>query len=66
MHCLELAKTAWNASVKDSDTTQNDDLLASARTFIKMAMDSLSLVGEEGDFSDSPLREIEVLEDLLR
>ena len=65
MHCLELAKTAWNASVQTNDVRERDALVASARSFLEFGRDSLRILGEEGDFDDSPLREADVLRELL-
>ncbi|KAI5117923.1 hypothetical protein M0805_002002 [Coniferiporia weirii] len=66
-HCLELAKTAWNASIQGVKTGAfgEANLLASSRQFLSMATDSLSVLGKEGDEDEGPSMEVARLKELL-
>ncbi|KAH8114566.1 SET domain-containing protein [Phellopilus nigrolimitatus] len=55
LHCLEMAKTAWNASVQKEETK-----------LLVIATDSLSVLGQEGDAEDGPLLEAATLNELLQ
>lgn len=65
MHCLELAKTSWNAVVQQGNSYHDNSELRKAKRYLTMAKTSLSMLGEEGDVDDGPLREIETLQQLL-
>lgn len=67
MHCLEMAKTAWNASIQDTavDGKERKGLVEATRDFLRLARDSFSLLGREGDEDDGPLYDCEALEELL-
>ncbi|KZT65794.1 SET domain-containing protein [Daedalea quercina L-15889] len=62
MHALELSKTAWNAVVTHSETSnalEND-----AKSYLVIAAHVLSIYGEEGD-EGGPLAEISLLREML-
>lgn len=61
MHALELAKTAWNATVTDSESSS---LEGAAKTHLYIAAQVLNVYGEEGD-EGGPLAEIAVLQTML-
>ena len=67
VHCLELAKTAWNAALTENSVESVDEsaLLRNAKQFLVLAMDSLTLLGEEGDADTGPLIEAGTLNSLL-
>ena len=66
MHALEVAKTAWNAVVTQSD--ENSDGLETiekeARSYLGVARGILENFGPEGD-EGGPLEEVQILEELL-
>ena len=65
MHALELAKTAWNATVTDSELTAPSALEETAKAYLRIATHVLSNYGEEGD-EGGPLAEISVLRRMLQ
>lgn len=67
VHCLELAKTAWNAALTENSVESVDEsaLLRNAKQFLVLAMSSLTLLGEEGDADTGPLIEAGTLNSLL-
>lgn len=67
MHCLEMAKTAWNSVVADqvvAGTARERQLFRDAKTHLAMAKEVLLIFGPEGD-EGGPLEEIETLEQVL-
>ncbi|KAJ8516899.1 hypothetical protein ONZ45_g5832 [Pleurotus djamor] len=61
MHALELAKTAWNATISTSEDSANVML---AKKFLSFSRRILKIYGREGD-PGGPLDEIDILEGLL-
>ncbi|EJC98158.1 SET domain-containing protein [Fomitiporia mediterranea MF3/22] len=67
VHCLEIAKTEWNASITAaSNDTASTEYLRTARRFLSLAMDSLNVFGREGDVEDGPFVECMTLDELLK
>lgn len=62
MHCLELAKTAWN-NVAGNDTV-DPQARQEIGQLVESADDILRIMGQEGD-EDGPLQELETLKTLL-
>ena len=62
MHCLEVAKTAWNATVVSNSASP--ELISTTRRYLELAQDSLSVFRKEGD-GDGPLSEAAFLDALL-
>ena len=61
MHLLEMAKTAWNATVTgDSGDAQvsEDRLKDELRVYLTHCQNVLGLFGREGDVAGGPLEEI--------
>ncbi|TDL22238.1 SET domain-containing protein [Rickenella mellea] len=68
MHCLEMAKTAWNKYTTEefsSDSSQRFITLENARMYLRMGEAVLSIMGPEGDIEGGPLEEISTLKPLL-
>ena len=65
MHALELAKTAWNATVTDSEFMAANALEEAAKAYLRIAARVLNIYGEEGD-DGGPLAEISVLRRMLQ
>lgn len=67
IHSLELAKTAWNASISEdsADKVGGHALRSSAQQFLDLALDSLAVLGQEGDADTGPKIEAKALNDLL-
>ena len=66
MHCLELAKTFWNSAVAtDSGFSDHETLLTSARHFLSLAQEALSIFSSEGDIDVGPVIEANMLKQLL-
>jgi len=65
-HLLELAKTAWNMTIRgeisDRDTA---DILNTSRKFLDLALQSLSILGDEGDEGSGPAEDSIALRALL-
>jgi len=69
MHLLEMAKTAWNATITADnndarDVPANVSLLKRARVYLDLSSKIIKLLGPEGD-PDGPLEELAFLENLL-
>lgn len=64
MHALELAKTAWNATVTDSELMAPSALEEAAKAYLSIAAHVLNIYGGEGD-EGGPLAEISVLRRML-
>lgn len=64
MHALELAKTAWNASMPMNDIVQRQHAMAQVRACLSVSRRILGLYGPEGD-SGGPLAEITILQQLV-
>jgi len=73
MHLLELAKTAWNATISASANPSSnnailDDRIQVARkqaeVFLALAFQVLTVLGDEGD-NGGPMEEIAFLGELL-
>ncbi|KAL4258231.1 MUB1/samB family protein [Pleurotus pulmonarius] len=64
MHALELAKTAWNASMSMNDIVRRQHAMAQVRACLSLGRRILGLYGPEGD-SGGPLTEITVLQQLV-
>ena len=62
MHCIELAKVIWNASV----TEDQSHCLADARQYLEMAEESLLVLGPDDGAEEGPWKEMVLLKDLLR
>jgi len=70
MHALELAKTAWNASITmDGDSTRRNfvvcEMEVTARACAHIASQILRTFGREGDEDDNPLDEVDQLQSLM-
>jgi len=61
LHLLEMAKTAWNLVV----VTDNDSKKAQVIEYLCQVKAIWDIIGQEGD-DDGPLKELEVLTDLVR
>ena len=69
MHLLEMAKTAWNASImidgyEQGAAATRRDLSERAQTYLRLCRDVLNIFGQEGD-PGGPLEEIQLLQELL-
>ena len=69
MHCLEMAKTVWNAYIRGENAGHSQDRASAelrqiSRQFLSLAMESLSLLEEDGD--DGPIAESKLLDELLK
>ncbi|EPQ54614.1 hypothetical protein GLOTRDRAFT_42690 [Gloeophyllum trabeum ATCC 11539] len=65
MHALELAKTAWNASIQGVPGKSEDARLKEARSYLVLSREVLGVLGPEGD-PGGPMEEINTLTELLR
>ena len=65
MHCLEMAKTMWNAIITTTDQTKKRVLEDHARRYLVLARRVLDVFGPEGD-GGGPLQEIAILDGLLK
>lgn len=65
MHCLEMAKTIWNAVITSTDQTKERVLKDQARRYLVLARRVLDVFGPEGD-EGGPLQEIVILDGLLK
>ena len=65
MHALELAKTAWNATVTDSKFLAPSALEEAAKAYLRIAARVMNIYGEEGD-EGGPLAEINILRQMLQ
>jgi hypothetical protein len=63
MHLLEMAKTAWNASLTDANGSEPTNLALASR-YLAAAEENLGIFGKEGD-DDGPMDEINTLQRLL-
>ena len=67
MQCLEIAKTAWNAStLEEEGGTRESDLRKAVRRFLDLAKESLIALEYEGDDEDGPWTEYKMLDNLLK
>ncbi|KAF9556751.1 hypothetical protein CPC08DRAFT_710983 [Agrocybe pediades] len=64
MHLLELAKTAWNATISASSDRIPQEMRKRVEVFLTLAFQVLTILGDEGD-SDGPMEEITLLGGLL-
>ena len=65
MHALEVAKSAWNGFVSDTDKTKGPGYLRFTVWYLAVARRVLHILGPEGD-SEGPLKEIETLQGLVK
>jgi hypothetical protein len=63
MHLLEMAKTAWNASLTDTKGIEPKNVSLASR-YLEAAEENLGIFGKEGD-DDGPMTEINTLQRLL-
>ncbi|KZT23432.1 SET domain-containing protein [Neolentinus lepideus HHB14362 ss-1] len=64
MHSLELAKTAWNASIVGISGRSEEETVREARRYLRLAQQVLGVLGPEGD-PGGPAEEISTLLELL-
>ncbi|KAF9493182.1 SET domain-containing protein [Pleurotus eryngii] len=64
VHALELAKTAWNASMPTNDIVRRQHAMAQVRACLSVSRRILGLYGPEGD-GGGPLAEITTLQQLI-
>ncbi|TFK52419.1 hypothetical protein OE88DRAFT_1401683 [Heliocybe sulcata] len=64
MHSLELAKTAWNASIAGVSGRSEEEIVADARLYLQLARQVLDILGPEGD-PGGPAEETTTLLQLL-
>lgn len=68
MHLLELAKTAWNITIREQVPKQaeaSSAMLQSCQKFLDLATQALDILGEEGDEGYGPAEECTALRALL-
>lgn len=65
MHLLEMAKTAWNALVREEEQSTHGNLEAQIRVYIASSRGILRILGPEGDPEGGPLVEIQTVNSLL-